>query len=177
MAVTSGSRLQFEFMIGGGSPLLMTLPEANDATGWDQGTPCALDSSGHITKISSGDVSSASNVFCMALSPMSSTADGSESKPFLVITDHTVFSAVVAHATTASALTQATQVGTIMQITNSATICPSTNVYVMEIATTDQCGGYCIGNKDATGTAYGRNYFIWGPGAYSSDSPWWHCST
>ena len=177
MAVSSASRIKFEYMLGGGSPALVTLPEANDATGWDFGTICTLDSSGHATKISSGDVSSASNVYCFALSCMSSTADGSETKPFLLVTPNTVFSAVVAHATTASALTQADQVGKIFQITSSATICPSTNVYVMEIATTDQCGGYVIANKDATGTAYGRNYFVFAHGAYSSDSPWWACST
>ena len=169
MAVTSGSRIQFEYMLGGGPPPIVVLPEANDATGWDQGTVLILDSSGHLTKAASGNC--ATGMFAVAMHPMQATADGSETASAILITPFTVFSAVVAHGTTASAKTEATQVGKCFLITNSATICPSTNVYIMEVETTSLAGGYCIGNKDATGTAYGRNYFIF-RGIYANDSPW-----
>jgi len=153
----------------------MSYPEANDSTGWDHGTLLVLDTSGHVTKMSSGNVST--GLFAVATAPMAATADGSANTTVVLVTPQTVFSAVVAHATTASALTQATQVGKIYLVTNSATICPSTNVWVLEIETTTTKGGYVIANKDATGTAYGRNYFIFGAACYSSDSPWWHEST
>ena len=168
MAVTSGSRLQFEYMLGGGVPALVSLPEANDSTGWDQGTICIIDTSGHVTKQASGNC--ATGAYCVSLSSMSSTADGSVTKPFLLITPNTVFSAVCAHATTASAVPQATNVGNSFYITNSATVCPSTNVWVMDMAGSGNIGGYVIANKDTTGTAYGRNFFIFA-GTYGAMSP------
>ncbi len=169
MAVTSGTRIKYEFMVGGGSPLLISLPEASDSTGWDQGTLCVLDSSGHVTKMATGNAST--GLHCIALESMTSTADGTEVKPFLIVTPQTVFSAVVAHATTASALVQATQVGNCYSITSSATVCPSTNAYVMDLAASGTIGGYVIGNKDATGTAYGRNLFIF-KGLFTQHSAW-----
>lgn len=168
MAVTAGSRLRFEYMLGGGSPVLVTLPEANDSTGWDQGTLCILDASGHVTKMASGNATT--GLYCVSLSSMSSTADGSVTKPFILVTPQTVFSAVVAHATTASAVTQATQVGQVYLITNSATVCPSTNVWVMDLAGSGNIGGFVVENQDATGTAYGRNNFIFA-GLYSANNP------
>jgi hypothetical protein len=58
-------------------------------------------------------------------------------------------------------------------ITSSASICPSTNVHVVDItAVSTAAGAYLIAPKDATGTMYGRVYFILGGRTYSTDSPW-----
>ncbi|GAG08825.1 unnamed protein product, partial [marine sediment metagenome] len=39
MAVSSASRVQFEYMLGGGPPPLMTYPEGYDSSvAWDKGT-------------------------------------------------------------------------------------------------------------------------------------------
>ena len=179
MAATSASRIQFEYMMGGGPPVLVTYPEAYNSSGWDQGTPLAKDSSGHMIRIApGGNLTSGSNVHAVAIGPMTSTADGSVTKPFILVTPQTVFSIVMSHATTASAVVQSAQVGCIYAISSSTTVtCGATNTWVADIATTDQIGAYIIANKDATGTAYGRNYFIFAHGAYSSDSPFWRAST
>jgi hypothetical protein len=88
-------------------------------------------------------------------------------------TPQTVFSAVVAHATTASAALDGSNLMNSYMLTTSATVCPSTNVWVIDLATASTAGGaYIIGAKDATGTAYGRAYFIFNSYSYSTDSPW-----
>ena len=85
------------------------------------------------------------------------TADGSEEKQFIMVTPQTVFSAVCAHATTASAVLDKTNFFKSYMLTNSATVCPSTNVWVIDMATASTtAGAYIIGPKDATGTAYGQ---------------------
>jgi hypothetical protein len=104
---------------------------------------------------------------------MSATADESETKPFIFATPNTVFSAVVAHATTASAVLDNSNFFKSYMLTNSATVCPSTNVWVIDLATASTAAGaYIIGAKDATGTAYGRAYFVFNGRSYSTDSPW-----
>jgi hypothetical protein len=171
MAVTSGSRIQYEYMLGGGPPVILEAPEGYSATGWDQGTVLIWDATGHFEFHTSGNV--AQGVLGIALSPMSATADESETKPFIFATPNTVFSAVVAHATTASAVLDNSNFFKSYMLTNSATVCPSTNVWVIDLATASTAAGaYIIGAKDATGTAYGRAYFIFNGRSYSTDSPW-----
>lgn len=171
MAVTSGSRCKFEYMLGGGPPALITIGENQDSTGWDKGTWLITDSSGHMTKHATGNITG--GVLAFALTSMSSTADGSKDVTAILVTPNTVFSAVVAHATTASAVLQSANFWKTYMLTSSATVCPSTNVHVIDIATASTAAGaYIIGAKDATGTLYGRAYFILGGRTYSTDSPW-----
>ena len=171
MAVTSGSRVQFEYMLGGGSPALVTAPEGYDSTGWDKGTFLLWDATGHYEKAASGEL--VAPVLGLAISPMTSTADGSVEKPFLLLTHDTVLSAVVAHNTTASAALQATNFFKSYDLTSSATICPSTNVMVIDLGkAATGAGAYIIGAKDATGTAYGRAYFVMAGRSWSTDHPY-----
>lgn len=171
MAVTSGSRIQFEYMLGGGPAVMITAPEGYASTGWDQGTVLIWDATGHYEFMTSGNV--AQGVIGVAAQPMRSTADGSTQGQFYLATPQTVFSAVVAHATTASAALQASNFFKSYMLTNSATVCPSTNVWVIDLATASTAAGaWIIGAKDATGTAYGRAYFIFNGRSYSTDSPW-----
>lgn len=168
MAVTSGSRVQYEFMLGGGSPALYTGPESYASTGWDKGSVLGLDASGHLVNMATGSITT--GCWGVALGPMAATADGSVDATVIFITPNTVFSAIVAHATTASALVQATQIGKVYQLTSSATVCPSTNVRVIDLESTTSIGAFIYQPKDATGTAYGRHYFIF-HGTYGQESP------
>ena len=171
MAVTSGSRVQYEYMLGGGPPAILTAPEGYDSSAaWDQGTLLIWDATGHFEKMTSGNM--AAGVIGVALQTMQSTADESREAPFIFATPNTVFSAVVAHATTASAVLDNSNFFKSYVLTNSATVCPSTNVWVIDIATAATgAGAYIIGAKDATGTAYGRAYFIFNGWSWSTDSP------
>ena len=168
MPVTSGSRVQYEFMLGGGSPALYTGPESYASTGWDKGSVLALDSSGHLVNMATGSITT--GAWGVALGPMAATADGSVDATVVLITPNTVFSAIVAHATTASAKVQATQIGKCYQLTSSATVCPSTNVRVIDLDSTTSLGAYIIQPKDATGTAYGRLYFVFNQ-TYMKNNP------
>jgi hypothetical protein len=168
MPVTSGSRVQFEYMLGGGSPAIMSVPESYNSTGWDQGSVLLLDASGHLQNIATGSITT--GCWGVALAPMAATADGSANGLVVLITPQTVFSAIVAHATTASAVSQATQRGNVYQLTSSATVCPSTNVRVIDVSSTTSIGAHILDFKDATGTAYGRVYFNF-LGTYRAESP------
>lgn len=171
MAVTSGSRCQYEYMLGGGPPAIVEVGEKYDSTGWDKGTWLIKDSSGHVTKHATGNITG--GVIGFAMQSMSSTADGSKKVPMLLVTPNTVFSAVCAHATTASAALQTANLFATYMLTSSATVCPSTNVHVIDLGTASTAAGaYIIAPKDATGTLYGRAYFILGGRTYSTDSPW-----
>ncbi len=89
----------------------------------------------------------------------------------ILATWNTVFSAVVAHATTANAVTQSAQIGNTYPITTSGTVnTASSQVWVIDLATSGNVGAYIIGHKDATGTAYGRAYFIFNQ-VYSTNNP------
>jgi len=171
MPVTSGSRCQFEYMLGGGPPPIIMVGEKYDSTGWDKGTWLIKDASGHVTKHATGNIGQ--GVIGFALQAMSSTADGSEKVPMLLVTPNTVFSAVCAHATTTTAYLQTANIFLTYMLTSSATVCPSTNVHVIDVATASTAAGaYIIAPKDATGTLYGRAYFILGGRTYSTNSPW-----
>jgi len=168
MAVTSGSKIQYEYMLGGGSPPVIQIGEQTDSTGWVAGAILAIDSSGHVYTAATGAITSATACFGIALhDSCGSTADGSALASVVLITPMTVFSAVVYHATTASAVVQSGQIGDTFATADGG----SSKCWVMSIATTASVGMYCINNKDATGTAYGRNYFVFS-GCYATDSPW-----
>jgi hypothetical protein len=173
MAITSGSVIQFEYMLGGGPPHIVHMGEQSDSTGWIRGAILACDTSGHLYSISTATITSATATFAVALQDsQAATADGSETAAAILITPQSVFSAVVAHATTANAVTGSTQIGNTYAITCSGTVNPaSSDVWIMDVATSASVGGYVIGNKDASGTAYGRNYFIF-CGAYATNSVW-----
>jgi hypothetical protein len=171
MAVTSGSRLQFEFMLGGGSPPIFQYLCHADASGWDAGSLLHIDASGHVGTVATGALTTGHLVF--ALDPLvACTADGSESVLGILVTRNQVYSGIVAHATTASAVVQTSQVGKRYEISSSATVCPSTNVHVIDLGESGSgaIGAYIVANKDATGTAYGRDYFIF-THCWSSNSP------
>ena len=176
MPVTSGSKIQFEYMLGGGSAPILMLGEQTDTTGWVQGYPLALDASGHVYAVTTGNIASAvdstGGVIGIAGrdSDVTATVDGATVSPVIMATWDTVFSAVVAHATTASAVVQSAQRGNAYFLTASGTVCASSKVMIMDLAATGNVGAYVIGNKDATGTAYGRNYFIF-KACWSSNSP------
>ena len=176
MAVTSGSRIKFEYMLGGGPPPIFRYQCASDSTGWDVGSLLHLDTSGMAGTVATGALTTGQLVY--SLEGLSAcTADGSETISGILVTPYAVFSAVVAHATTASALVYSSQIGNRYEISSSATVCPSTNVHIMDLAEEGSVvGGYVVANKDATGTAYGRNYFIF-THCYSSDQPWAQAAT
>jgi hypothetical protein len=170
MAVTSGSRIHFEFMLGGGVPPIFTYQCHSDSSGWDWGALCHIDSSGQIGQAATGALTTGQLVYALE-GITACTADGSEEVSGILVTPNCVFSGVVAHATTANAVVYSSQVGTCYEISSSATVCPTTNVYVIDLAESGVVGCYIVANKDATGTAYGRNYFIF-KGVYSSASAW-----
>ena len=170
MAVTSGSRIQFEYMLGGGPPPIFRYGCKTDSTGFDKGSLLHIGSSGMVKTASTGALTTGQLVFALE-GITAATADQSEYISGILVTPNCVFSGVVAHATTASALVYSSQIGVCYEISSSATVCPSTNVWVIDLAESAVVGCYIVANKDATGTAYGRNYFIF-KGIYSSASPW-----
>jgi len=171
MPVTTGSKLQYEYMIGGGSPMLITAVAQTDTTGYIAGMPMQFDATGEWCRAATGQ-----------LGPSANFADGiathgypgaSEPQTCVLITPHTVFSAVVAHATTASAVTGSTLIGNTYPIESCATLGPAASgTFQMGIASTDESGGFVIGLKDPAGTAYGRVYFIF-QRTYSTESPFY----
>jgi hypothetical protein len=170
--LSSASKIAYEFMLGGGPPHIVTLGQQVDTTGYRAGWPVAIDASGHAYGAATATLTSATGVFGIALenSATTHTTDGAVDIRVVMITPHTVFSAVVAHATTASATVQPAQIGQVYAITCSGTVsAASSECMIMDVATTASAGGYVIANKDATGTAYGRNYFIFS-GIYATNS-------
>lgn len=174
MALSSASKIKYEYMLGGGPPPIVTLGQQVDSTGYRSGWPVAIDASGHAYGVSTATLTSATGAFGIATqnSVTTHTTDGDELVTVVMITPMTVFSAVVAHATTASAVVQASQIGQTYAITCSGTVsAASSETMIMDLGASGSAGGFVIGNKDATGTAYGRNYFVFS-GIYATNSVW-----
>jgi len=174
MAVSSASRIHFEFMLGGGgSPPIFQYYCHTDATGWDWGAMLHIDASGHVGQAATGALTTGNLVYALE-GITACTADRSETVLGILVAPNQVYSAVVAHATTASAVTASSQIGKRYEISSSATVCPSTNAYVLDLAEAGSAivGGYVVGHKDATGTAYGRALFLFTK-VWSSASPWY----
>jgi len=172
MAITTGTNdgIKFEYMLGGGPPHMVTMEEKYDSTkGWLVGCILDIDTSGRLFRHSGVGANATTGAFAVAMAPMACTADGSAETVAIMITPNTVFSAKVAHLTTGSAVTQPTQVGNTYQLCCSATLGTSLN-YCIELATTASAGAHIIGMKDASGTAYGRLYFVFN-GTYRAQSP------
>ena len=170
--LSTASKLQYEFMIGGGPPHLMALTAQTDTTGYLKGMPMLIDASGEWAGCATGQIGPAENsVIGIALHDY---PGASETQTCVFVTDHTVFSAVVAHATTASAITGTTMLGNVYAIESCASIegAATSACFLMGIASTDTQGGYVMGFKDDVGTAYGRVYFVFSR-AGSTESPFW----
>jgi hypothetical protein len=136
----------------------------------------AIDASGHAFACATATLTSATGAFGIAMydSDTTNTVDGAVDMHVVMITPMTVFSAVVAHATTASAVTASAQIGQTYAITCSGTVSAvSSDTWIMDVATSASVGGWVIGNKDTTGTAYGRNYFIFN-GTYATNTAYQH---
>jgi len=170
MADTSGSRLKFEFMLGGGPPVFMTYPESADSTAWDVGAILMLDSSGHLTQHTTG--AAGTGCFAVATEPMAATADGSYDTVVHLITPMSVFSAVVCNATTASAHPDPAMTGKTYEVEKTTAITSATNTWVIDGGTTSNVGAYIIGMKDTSATQYGRAYFIFNK-IYGQESPFY----
>lgn len=155
MAITSNSFVQFEFMLGGGPPSMMTFHETSGAA-WVPGCLVTL-SSGGLTAIASGDATAILGIATDA-GQADSTAFSSK-QPVVIATPQTVFSGCVNHATTASAVTQPNQVGKNFPLVSD---CANGKYpwYVDIDGTTTTLGAYVLGLKDASGTPYGRVYFV-----------------
>lgn len=164
MPVTTGSKIQYEYMLGGGSPAVVTVPESSGQT-FLPGAFLKLDSSGHTVKATTGDLATASHLALRA--GRNSTADGDTSDPVLLLTPNTVLSGVCYHATTASAITSSTLFGDSWPL-NAATD-SGDECWVVSVASSG-AGAYVIATKDATGTAYGRVYFLMSR-VYEAGSP------
>lgn len=165
MAISTASKIQFEYMLGGGPPAMVTLPESSGQT-FIPGAFLKLDSSGHTVKATSGTL--ATGTYLALQAGANSTADGVTEAPVLVIDSRTVMSGVVYHATTASAVVSSTQYGDrwpLIGATDSGDEC-----WVISIASSGE-GAWILKAKDATGTAYGRLYFLLS-GISEVDSPW-----
>jgi len=174
MGTSSGSKLQYEYMLGGGVPALFTLPQVMDTTGWKKGAPLLLDTSGHVEVISSGawGVPGYGSNYIAAHDSLASTADGVVSSLVIMATPQTVFSAVVSHSTTGDAKPAWTQIGNNYAITSATTVSQSSKCWVINIETSGAAGGYVVGLKDTTDTVNGRVYFIASGRLHSTRSPW-----
>lgn len=175
MSTSVHDGLKYEYMLGGGSPQLITMWSNYDTTGWTAGSPLDLDASGALTKHSGVGGNATTGIFAVALEAMPTTADQSTTTVAILVTDDTVFSGKVTHNTTASALNQSSQIGHTYQLCCSGTRGTTRN-YCVEVETTTNVGAYIVAMKDATGTAYGRVFFVFNK-TYRQESPWYSEAT
>ena len=174
MGTSSGSKLQFEYMLGGGPPVLVSIPQVLDTTGWKKGAVLLLDTSGHVEVAASGTlgVPGYGSNYVAAHDSLSSTADGVVKSVVVMCTPQTVFSIVTSHSTTGNAVPAWTQLGNNYAITSATTISQSSKCWVLNVETSGAAGGYVVGLKDTTDVVNGRVYIIWSGRLHSTRSPW-----
>ena len=179
MACSSADKIKFEFMLGGGPPVMMTFGQQVDTTGWKDGAPLLFDASGHLTVCSSGNLASASGIFGIAAHPSNTTetVDGVAQQTVYMCTPQTVFSMAVSNAGATTSVPAHTMVNNGYLIANSGTVSGSSEVWVLDVAATGQLGGYVVGLKDSTTKIHGRVYVIINPRVYSTNSPFLVTST
>ena len=173
MACSSADRIKFEFMLGGGPPVMMTYGQQVDTTGWRVGAPVALDASGHVTVAASGALASATPIIGIATenSNTTITVDGTHVTPVILATHQSVFSAAVSNAGATTSVPQPAYANTRYPITSATGTAGSSEVWVIDVSATGAAGAYIIGMKDSSTTIHGRVYFLFNR-VYSTDSPW-----
>jgi hypothetical protein len=152
---TSNHAVKFEYMLGGGSPSVMEFTETSGAA-WVAGAAVTLSSAG-LTAVASGDATAILG-FAQSSGQANSTTFAAK-QSVVICTPQTVFSGCVVHATTASAVTQPNLVGKNFPLVSD---CANGKFpwYVDIDGTTTTLGAYVLGMKDASGTVYGRVYFV-----------------
>jgi hypothetical protein len=162
MALSTASKIQFEYMLGGGSPPMLELYEATGST-FLPGALLQL-ASGAVTICTTGAAASA----IIGMATARGSAEGSSytaAQRVVLATPMTVFSGIVDHATTASAVCHSSNIGQNYPLAYSCGTGAVGVWYVDLDGTTTSAGATIIGSKDTTGTAYGRVYFIIHPSA------------